>query len=139
MAAATLKESVEIFQKKYPDVEVKVEDFGSGDLYEKLTVGLAARGSGLPDVVLMEDERIPGYTHQFPQGFLPLNKLGYDKYKDSFNPAKVAAVQDKDGNMIAAPWLLSHCIRHCSLVGMLHNSRTIKSYAPKEAKINLYL
>ncbi|MED3550962.1 sugar ABC transporter substrate-binding protein [Cytobacillus praedii] len=104
VAAATLKESVEIFQKKYPDVEVKVEDFGSGDLYEKLTVGLAARGSGLPDVVLMEDERIPGYTHQFPQGFLPLNKLGYDKYKDSFNPAKVAAVQDKDGNMIAAPW-----------------------------------
>lgn len=104
VAAATLKASVENFQKKYPDVEVKVEDFNSGDLYEKLTVGLAARGSGLPDVVLMEDERIPGYIHQFPQGFLPLNKLGYDKYKDSFNPAKVAAVQDTDGNMIAAPW-----------------------------------
>ncbi|QCJ41017.1 sugar ABC transporter substrate-binding protein [Bacillus sp. S3] len=104
VAAATMKASVEKFQKKYPDVKVKVEDFNSGDLYEKLTVGLAARGSGLPDVVLMEDERIPGYTFQFPQGFSNLTKLGYDKYKDSFNPAKVAAVQDKDGNFVAAPW-----------------------------------
>ncbi|MFJ5716112.1 extracellular solute-binding protein [Neobacillus sp. NPDC093127] len=104
VAASTMKAAVEKFQKKYPDVLVKVEDFNSGDLYEKLTVGLAARGSGLPDVVLMEDERIPGYIHQFPQGFLNLNKLGYDQYKEAFNPAKVASVQDKDGNFIAAPW-----------------------------------
>lgn len=104
VAAATMKAAVEKFQKKYPDVKVKVEDFNSSDLYDKLTVGLAARGSGLPDVVLMEDERIPGYVHQFPQGFLNLSKLGYGKYKDSFNPAKVAADQDKEGNFIAAPW-----------------------------------
>ncbi|MDN3020212.1 sugar ABC transporter substrate-binding protein [Paenibacillus sp. BSR1-1] len=104
VAAATMKAAVKDFQKKYPDVKVKVEDFNSSDLYDKLTVGLAARGSGLPDVVLMEDERIPGYLHQFPEGFLKLNKLGYDKYKDSFNPAKVAAVQNKEGDFIAAPW-----------------------------------
>ncbi|MDR7238524.1 ABC transporter substrate-binding protein [Neobacillus drentensis] len=104
VAAATMKASVEKFQKQYPDVKVKVEDFNSSDLYDKLTVGLAARGSGLPDVILMEDERIPGYVHQFPEGFLNLNKLGFDKYNDSFNPAKVAAVQNKDGEFIAAPW-----------------------------------
>jgi lactose/L-arabinose transport system substrate-binding protein len=104
VAAATMKGAVKDFQKKYPDVKVKVEDFSSGDLYEKLTVGLAARGSGLPDVVLMEDERIPGYVHQFPEGFINLNKLGYGNHKDLFNPAKVASVQDKDGNFVAAPW-----------------------------------
>ncbi|MDQ0198697.1 ABC transporter substrate-binding protein [Neobacillus ginsengisoli] len=104
VAAATMKAAVDRFQKKYPDVKVKVEDFNSSDLYDKLTVGLAARGSGLPDVVLMEDERIPGYVHQFPEGFLKLNKLGYGKYKDSFNQAKVAAVQNKAGDFIAAPW-----------------------------------
>ncbi|MCO0599262.1 ABC transporter substrate-binding protein [Peribacillus butanolivorans] len=104
VAAATMKAAVDKFQKQYPDVEVKVEDFNSGDLYDKLTVGLAARGSGLPDVVLMEDERIPGYLHQFPQGFLNLSKLGYDKYKDSFNLAKVAAVQNEESDFIAAPW-----------------------------------
>ncbi|WP_059173438.1 ABC transporter substrate-binding protein [Bacillus sp. FJAT-27445] len=104
VAAATLEASVRSFQDKYPDVKVKVEDFNSDDLYSKLTVGLAARGSGLPDVVLMEDERIPGYIHQFPQGFLNLSELGYDKHKDLFNEAKIAAVQDPDGNIIAAPW-----------------------------------
>lgn len=104
VAAETMKLSVEKFKKQYPDVEVKVEDFSSGDLYEKLTVGMAARGSGLPDVVLMEDERIPGYIHQFPDGFTQLDKLGYDKYKGAFNPAKIASVQDKEGNLIAAPW-----------------------------------
>ncbi|RDU37094.1 sugar ABC transporter substrate-binding protein [Neobacillus piezotolerans] len=104
VAAATLEASVKSFQEKYPDVKVKVEDFNSGDLYSKLTVGLAARGSGLPDVVLMEDERIPGYVHQFPQGFLNLGELGYDKHKDLFNEAKIASVKDQDGNLIAAPW-----------------------------------
>ncbi|MFS0821746.1 ABC transporter substrate-binding protein [Bacillus sp. 1P02SD] len=104
VAAETMKLAVENFQKEYPDVEVTVEDFNSSDLYEKLTVGLAARGSGLPDVILMEDERIPGYINQFPEGFMKLNEHGYDQYKDSFNPAKMASVQNKDGDIIAAPW-----------------------------------
>ncbi|MEH7224482.1 sugar ABC transporter substrate-binding protein [Bacillus sp. JJ1566] len=104
VAAETMNLAVEEFQKKYPDVEVTVEDFNSSDLYEKLTVGLAARGSGLPDVILMEDERIPGYLNQFPEGFMKLNEHGYDQHKDSFNPAKMASVQNKDGDIIAAPW-----------------------------------
>ncbi|MBP0726513.1 sugar ABC transporter substrate-binding protein [Bacillus sp. RG28] len=104
VAAETMSLAVKKFHEKYPDVNVKVEDFNSSDLYDKVTVGLAARGSGLPDVVLMEDERIPGYIHQFPDGFLKLNKLGYDQYKDSFNPAKLASVQNSNGDFVAAPW-----------------------------------
>lgn len=104
VAAATMKLAAKDFEKKYPGVKVKVEDFNSSDLYDKLTVGLAARGSGLPDVVLMEDERIPGYLHQFPNSFLDLSKQGYSEFKDSFNPAKVASVTDKNGDFIAAPW-----------------------------------
>ena len=104
VAAETMRLAVKKFHEKYPDVNVMVEDFNSSDLYDKVTVGLAARGSGLPDVVLMEDERIPGYIHQFPDGFLKLNKLGYDQYKDSFNPAKLASVQNSKGDFVAAPW-----------------------------------
>ena len=103
VAAATFKESVEKFNEKYPDVKVTVEEFGSGDLYEKLTVGLVSRGSGLPDVVLMEDERIPGYVSQFPEGFLDLSEMGYDKHNDLFNDAKIQNVV-QDGKMVAAPW-----------------------------------
>lgn len=103
VAAATFEESIELFNKEYPDVKVTVEDFGSGDLYEKLTVGLASKGSGLPDVVLMEDERIPGYIDQFPDGFLNLSELGFDEYADLFSDAKIESVTH-DGNLIAAPW-----------------------------------
>lgn len=103
VAAATFKESIEKFNEKYPDVKVTVEDFGSGDLYEKLTVGLVSKGSGLPDVVLMEDERIPGYVSQFPEGFSNLSELGYDKHKDLFNDAKIQNVT-QDDHFIAAPW-----------------------------------
>lgn len=103
VAAETLKLSVDKFQEKYPDVEVVVEDFGSGDLYEKLTVGLVSRGSGMPDVVLMEDERIPGYAHQFPEGFVNLSEMGYDKHTDLFSDSKIGSVTHDD-HLIAAPW-----------------------------------
>lgn len=103
VAADTLKLAVEGFNEKYPDVEVVVEDFGSGDLYEKLTVGLVSKGSGMPDVVLVEDERIPGYISQFPDGFESLTERGYDQYKDLFGAAKLGGVTH-DGEIIAAPW-----------------------------------
>lgn len=103
VAAETLSLSVEKFNESYPDVEVTVEDFNSSDLYEKLTVGLVSEGSGMPDVILMEDERIPGYVHQFPEGFLNLSEMGYDQYKELFSEAKLENVS-YDDHLIAAPW-----------------------------------
>lgn len=103
VAAETLKLSIDKFHEMHPDVEVTVEDFGSGDLYEKLTVGLVSRGSGMPDVVLMEDERIPGYIGQFPDGFLNLSEMGYDQYKDLFSESKLESVSHDD-HLVAAPW-----------------------------------
>ncbi|MBS4202589.1 ABC transporter substrate-binding protein [Lederbergia citrea] len=104
VAAETMKLAVDGFQKEYPKVKVEVEDFNSDDLYEKLTVGLAARGAGLPDVVLMEEERIPGYLNQFPEGFVNLSKSGYDEHDDLFSDFKKKAVKNSDGDFIAAPW-----------------------------------
>ncbi|WP_257347132.1 ABC transporter substrate-binding protein [Pseudalkalibacillus decolorationis] len=104
VAADTLELATEKFNERYPDIKVKVENFNSDDVYEKLTVGLAARGSGLPDVLLMEDERIPSYTNQFPKGFVNLSKLGYDKYEERFSPSKVKSVKNDKGEFIAAPW-----------------------------------
>ncbi|MBE1556303.1 ABC transporter substrate-binding protein [Sporosarcina limicola] len=103
VAAETLKLSVDKFKEEYPDVEVEVEDFNSGDLYEKLTVGLVSKGSGMPDVILMEDERIPGYVNQFPEGFLNLSEMGYDKHKALFSEAKLENVMHED-SIVAAPW-----------------------------------
>lgn len=57
----------------------------------------------MPDVVLVEDERIPGYINQFPDGFANLTELGYEEYRDLFGEAKLQNVTH-DGNLIAAPW-----------------------------------
>ncbi|MDW0113083.1 sugar ABC transporter substrate-binding protein [Sporosarcina saromensis] len=103
VAAETFKASIEKFNEEYPDVKVKVEDFSSGDLYEKLTVGLVSKGAGLPDVILMEDERIPGYLTQFPNGFVDLSTMGYDKHLELFSESKLESVT-VEGKLSAAPW-----------------------------------
>lgn len=103
VAAETFKASLEKFNKEYPDVKVKVEDFSSGDLYEKLTVGLVSRGAGMPDVILLEDERIPGYLQQFPDGFVDLAEMGYDEHEGKFSESKWELVH-ANGKLAAAPW-----------------------------------
>lgn len=103
VAAETIKASVEGFQEEYPDVDVTVEDFGSGDVYEKLTTSLVSKGSGMPDVVLVEDEKIPGYVNQFPEGFVNLSDKGYGDNSNLFNDAKMENVTF-DGDILAAPW-----------------------------------
>jgi len=103
IAAKSLQAIVPEFNKKYPDIKVVVEDIGRTDVYDKVTAGLSANGAGLPDVIQMETERLPIYTHQFPDGFANLSKLGADAYKDKISASKwqQAAVKDK---IIAMPW-----------------------------------
>lgn len=103
VAAATLEKATDDFQEEYPEVEVNVQDIGSGDLYEKLTVSLVSKGEGMPDVVLVEDELIPGYINQFPDAFANLSDNGYEDYENLFNDAKMKNVTFDD-NIMAAPW-----------------------------------
>ncbi|WP_226642976.1 ABC transporter substrate-binding protein [Mesobacillus subterraneus] len=91
-----LNEAAEKFKKENPNVELKVEDIGRLDVYDKLSTGLAAGGVGLPDIVLVEDDRIHGYVESFPKGFLDLSKEGFDKHGESFPQFKndMAKVND---------------------------------------------
>lgn len=104
VAASSMELAIEGFNEEYPDVEVNVQDIGRLDLYDRLTVGLAAGGSGLPDVTLIETDRIDNYVAEFPEGFLNLSEYGYDEYASEFGDAKIQATQNDDGDFIAAPW-----------------------------------
>ncbi|SEA38366.1 lactose/L-arabinose transport system substrate-binding protein [Thalassobacillus cyri] len=104
VAAQSMELAVEGFQEEYPDVEVKVEDIGRLDVYEKLTVGLASGGNGLPDVVLVESDRLANYQNEFPDGLLNLSEMGYDKHESKFGEYKKSVTQDKNGDFFAAPW-----------------------------------
>ncbi|RNA70529.1 sugar ABC transporter substrate-binding protein [Alteribacter keqinensis] len=104
VAASSMELAIEGFNEEYPDVEVNVEDIGRIDLYDRLTVGLAAGGSGLPDVTLIETDRIDNYVSEFPDGFLNLSEYGFDEYESEFGESKIQSTQNSDGNFIAAPW-----------------------------------
>ncbi|WP_444684966.1 ABC transporter substrate-binding protein [Alkalicoccus luteus] len=104
VAAASMELAVEQFQEEYPDVDVVVEDIGTEDLYDRLTVGLASGGSGLPDVTMIETDRLDNYFAEFPDGFVNLSEYGFDEHEGEFPEAKAEAMKDADGNFLAAPW-----------------------------------
>ncbi|QKS72416.1 extracellular solute-binding protein [Paenalkalicoccus suaedae] len=104
VAAFSMELAVEGFQEQYPDVNVTVEDIGRLDLYDRLTVGLASGGSGLPDITLVETDRLDNYISEFPEGFMNLTERGFDEYESAFAPSKVNTMKNGDGDFVAAPW-----------------------------------
>ncbi|MGG6433655.1 ABC transporter substrate-binding protein [Anoxybacillus sp. D401a] len=98
-----LNEAMKEFQKNNPNIELKVEDIGRLDVYDKLSTGLAAGGTGLPDIVLVEDDRIHGYVNAFPKGFVNLSEKGFDQYKDVF-PTFKKDLTSVDGKFYAMPF-----------------------------------
>lgn len=103
IAADALRDVIPRFNERYPDIEVTVEDQGRLDQYDKLTSGLAAGGSGLPDVFMVETDRLPGYTGQFADGMANLSELGADKYRDRIAQSKWPQAT-RDGQIYAMPW-----------------------------------
>ncbi|MFD9628977.1 ABC transporter substrate-binding protein [Peribacillus muralis] len=83
-----LEAAAERFKKENPGFELEVIEIGREDVYSKLTTGLQAGGQGLPDIVLVEDDRIQGYAESYPKAFLDLSKYGFDEHKDKFPASK---------------------------------------------------
>lgn len=98
-----LNEAAELFKDKYPNVVLKVEDMGRLDVYDKLSTGLAAGGIGLPDIILVEDDRVQGYLNAFPNGFLNVSEKGFDKKADLFPNFKKEMVS-KNGQFFGFPF-----------------------------------
>lgn len=100
---AALNSAIQLYQEEHPNVRLKVEDIGRLDVYDKLSTGLASGGVGLPDIVLVEDDRIHGYLEAFPNGFLNLADFGFDKKMELF-PSFKQALTSKDGVPYAFPY-----------------------------------
>ncbi|WNF37470.1 sugar ABC transporter substrate-binding protein [Bacillaceae bacterium IKA-2] len=98
-----LNEAAEKFKAEYPNVELKVEDMGRLDVYDKLSTGLAAGGIGLPDILLVEDDRVQGYLQAFPNGFVNLSDKGFDENANLFPNFKKEMVS-KDGDFYGFPF-----------------------------------
>ncbi len=102
VAATALTRIAKSYQDKHPGTTVKVVDVGYDNAYDKISVGLQA-GTGLPDLITVETERLPGYLEKFPGRFVDLSaRVGADK--GAFDPSKIAAASDASGKIYAMPW-----------------------------------
>ncbi|MBT2450572.1 sugar ABC transporter substrate-binding protein [Streptomyces sp. ISL-43] len=102
--AAELKALVPEFNKKYPEIEVTVEDIGNPAIWDKITTGLAAGGQGLADVLHIGVDYLPGYVEKFPGGLADLAPLGAEAYRDAFAPGLFQTVCPDGKRVNALPW-----------------------------------
>jgi lactose/L-arabinose transport system substrate-binding protein len=103
IAAEALDMLVPDFNKKYPDVKVKVVNMGHGDVRDKALAGCAAGGTDLPDVITAENDEAEVYWARFPDCFVNLKTLGVEKYKDAFPAFKWTQLTAGDA-IYSLPW-----------------------------------
>ncbi|MBO1415116.1 extracellular solute-binding protein [Streptomyces sp. FH025] len=103
-AAAALRAVVPAFEKDNPGIKVDVQDIGNPAIWDKITVGLAAGGQGLGDVLHIGCDYLPGYQEKFPGGLADLSAYGADAHKDKFAKGLWPTITGKDGHAYALPW-----------------------------------
>ncbi|MER5635471.1 extracellular solute-binding protein [Kitasatospora sp. NPDC002227] len=107
VAAQAMKRLAPVFQQQHPGTTVQVVDIGYDSAYDKITVGLQA-GTGLPDLLTVEGERLPAYLGSFPAGFYDLTALA-GQHQSRFAPAAWTTVTDPQGKVRALPWDIGPC------------------------------
>jgi lactose/L-arabinose transport system substrate-binding protein len=104
IAASGLQALTEGFNAQFPDVTVNVEDLGNQQVFDRTLAGCAAGGSGLPDVLSIENHEAEIFWAQFPDCFTDLKELGYtDEIAAGFPDFKRTELE-VDGKAFAMPW-----------------------------------
>jgi lactose/L-arabinose transport system substrate-binding protein len=76
----SMKQAAAVYNKAHPDVTIEIVDIPE-NIEGKMTAGLQAGGSGLPDIALFQDFRIEQFLQDYPQGFVDLKAAGVDYSK----------------------------------------------------------
>ncbi len=95
-----LKNTLPLFNQKYPNVKVNLVEMATNDVRDKLLVSLAS-GTGAPDSSGLQDRFIPllidkGGVVDLTERVAPL--------KSQFASYKWSAYQDEKGKIFALPW-----------------------------------
>jgi multiple sugar transport system substrate-binding protein len=96
-----IQQEVDLFQKKYPAIKVKIVNAGRGtEQYTKLRTALKA-GTGAPDVVQIEFQYIPTFT--ITNDLLDLRPYGAEALKEKFVDWTWGQVSGRGGEVWAIP------------------------------------
>lgn len=99
-----LEDAAERFAEENPGFELDIIEQGTPDVYQQITTGLQAGGQGLPDIMLVEDDRVQGYLNSFPEAFMNLAEYGFaDEHADKFPEFKTELLT-LDGDMYGMPF-----------------------------------
>ncbi|WP_416147558.1 ABC transporter substrate-binding protein [Salipaludibacillus sp. HK11] len=92
-----LEEAADLFAEENPGFELDIRETGTPDVYQQITTGLQANGEGLPDIMLVEDDRLQGYLNSFPDDFLNLSEYGFlEEHGDKFPEFKTELLSIND-------------------------------------------
>ena len=96
------KKAGEIYTAEHPDVEIKVTEVTSNEIYTKMTAAvLGNQQDTLPDIMLMHDKNIKKYVGAYEGVFADLTNSGIDY--SQFAEYKVAA-GTVDGKIYSVPF-----------------------------------
>jgi lactose/L-arabinose transport system substrate-binding protein len=76
----SMKQAAALYTKTHADVAIEIVDIPE-NIEGKITAGLQAGGSGLPDIALFQDFRIEQFLTDYPNGFVDLKAAGVDYSK----------------------------------------------------------
>lgn len=107
VAAKAMQRLGKVFEQAHPGTTVEVVDIGYDNAYDKITVGLGA-GSGLPDILTVEGNRLPSYIGNFPNALVDLTGRAAG-LESQYPKASWRTVTDAKGRVLALPWDSGPC------------------------------
>ncbi|TXK18559.1 ABC transporter substrate-binding protein [Homoserinibacter sp. GY 40078] len=99
-----LEAAIPAFEDAHPDITVKVENVGNPAIWDKITTGMAAGGSGLADIMNIGVDYMGNYIETFPDGFANLSEMGADDLESDFPATLWGSAQDTSGNVYGIPY-----------------------------------
>lgn len=99
-----LEDAAERFAEENPGFELDIVEQGTPDVYQQITTGLQAGGEGLPDIMLVEDDRVQGYLNSFPDAFMNLSEYDFSGTHGDKFPEFKTELLSLDGEMYGMPF-----------------------------------